>query len=113
MNPIRPLVWFAFVTTFFWLNATAPRSEASGNDKNISQAEAKRIALAKVPGGIVQSAKLEKEGLALLWSVDVKMPNSGNITEVHIAANTGKIISVQIETPAEQAAEAAADKKKK
>ena len=78
----------------------------------ISEQEAVRIAVSKVPGGTVESAKLEKEGKNLLWSVDVKMPNSKNITEVHIEAKTGKVISVQVETPEQQAAEAAADRKK-
>ena len=80
--------------------------------KPISQQEATRIALSKVPGGSIESAKLEKEGATLLWSVDVKIPDSKNITEVHIEAQTGKVLSVEIETPAQQAAEIAADKRK-
>ena len=79
---------------------------------SISRDEAVRIALSKVPGGTLESAKLEKEGKTMLWSVDVKMPDLTNITEVHIEASTGKVMSVDIETPAQQAAEAAADKKK-
>ena len=90
----------------------AAASDANKPSSVLSQAEATRIALSKVPGGIVESAKLEKEGKMVLWSIDVKMPNSKNITEVHIEASSGKILSIQIETPAQQAAEAAADKGK-
>ena len=79
----------------------------------LSKADAQRIALAKVPGGTIESAKLEKEGSSNFWSVDVKMPNSRNITEVHIEAKSGRVISVEVETPAQQAAESAADKKAK
>ena len=41
------------------------------------------------------------------------MPESINITEVQVDAKTGKIVSPQVETPAEQAKEAEADKKAK
>ena len=94
----------------FSVNAFA--GEAPKPLNPISQQEARRIALSKVPGGSIESAKLEKEGATLLWSVDVKIPGSKNITEVHIEAQTGKVLSVEIETPAQQAAEIAADKKK-
>lgn len=80
--------------------------------KPISKQEAASIAVSKVPDGKVESAKFEKEGKSFLWSVDVKMPNSKNVAEVHIEASTGKVISVQVETPEQQADEAAADRKK-
>ena len=76
----------------------------------LSQADAEKIALSKVPGGVIETAKLETENRKQIWSVDVKMPKTKNITEIHINALTGKIISVQIETPAQQAKEAAADR---
>lgn len=95
-----------------FLCTSAFADEATQPLKTISRQDATRIALAKVPGGSIESAKLEKEGAAILWSVDVKMPRSKNITEVHIEAHTGKVISVEIETSAQQAAEVAADKRK-
>ena len=102
------------ITLCIWnIGAWAASGEATKPSNVLSQEEAKRIALSKVPGGIVESAKLEKEGKSVLWSVDVKMPNSKNITEVHIEASSGSVLSVQIETPAQQAAEAAADKGKR
>ena len=41
------------------------------------------------------------------------MPKSKNITEVQVDAKTGKIVSTQVETPEDQAKEAAADKLEK
>lgn len=75
------------------------------------QAEARKLALGKVPGGKVKSAELEREHGALIWSFDIAMPNTGNITEVAVDARTGKISGVEIETPEKQAKEAGEDRK--
>jgi hypothetical protein len=81
--------------------------------QRISRAEAEKTALARVPGGKTISGKLEKEKGRQVWSFDISMPGSRNITEVWIDARTGEVIGTQIETPAEQAKEAAAEKKAK
>ena len=96
---------------FCCASVSAMAAESPAQKMPISREEATRIALSRVPGGTIESAKLEVEGKNTLWSVDVKMPRSKNITEVHIEAHTGKVISVQIETPGQQAAEAIADKR--
>jgi uncharacterized membrane protein YkoI len=79
----------------------------------ITQAEAAKTALAKVPHGVIKAAELEKEHGKLIWSFDISMPKSKNITEVQVDAKTGKIVSTEVETPKDQAKEAAADKKEK
>ena len=79
----------------------------------ITQEEAAKTALAKVPNGKIKSAELEKEHGKLVWSFDISMPKSRNITEVQVDAKTGKIVSVEVETPKQQAEEAAGDKKEK
>lgn len=94
-------------------DAATPIANAVEIKSAISQADAEKIALSKVPGGIIETAKLETESKKKIWSVDVKMPKSKNITEVHIDALTGNVMSVQIETPAQQAKEAAADRSQK
>ena len=81
--------------------------------QRISGAEAEKIALARVPGGKTISGKLEKEKGRQVWSFDISMPASRNITEVWVDARTGEVVSTQIETPAQQAKEAAAEKKAK
>ena len=79
----------------------------------ITQKEATKTALTKVPNGKIESAELEKEHGKLIWSFDISIPNSTDITEVQVNAKTGKIVSTKVETPKDQAKEAAADKKQK
>jgi Peptidase propeptide and YPEB domain len=77
----------------------------------ISMKKAKAIALKKVPGGKIESAELENEGGKLIYSFDIKA-RSG-ITEVNVDAMNGKIVAVQNESPAKEAAEKKAEQKKK
>jgi len=77
----------------------------------VTEAKAQKTALAKVPGGSIKSSELEKERGKLIWSFDIAMPKSRNVTEVQVDAKTGKVVSTQIETPADQAKEATADEK--
>ena len=77
------------------------------------RAEAQKRALALVPGGSTISGNLERANGRLVWSFDIRMPRMKNITEVHVDAHTGAVVSKTIETPAEQAKEADAEKKKK
>lgn len=79
----------------------------------ITQEEAAKTALAKVPNGKIKSAELEKEHGKLIWSFDIATPKSKNITEVQVDAKAGKIVSTQIETAKDQANEAAAEKKER
>jgi len=68
----------------------------------ITKAEATKIALAKVPNGKIVDSELEEENGKLVWSFDIATPGTKNITEVQVNAVTGEIISVEIETPADQ-----------
>jgi hypothetical protein len=79
----------------------------------ISQADAQQTALAKVPNGTVKDGELEKEGGKLIWSFDIATPGSQDITEVAVDAISGAVVSVEKETPADQAKEKAADAKEK
>ena len=79
----------------------------------IDKQHAQKIALTKAPGGAVQSGELEREHGHLVWSFDISNPKSRNVTEVQVDAITGKIVHVASENPAQQAAEAKADKAKK
>src|SRR5437868_6417229 len=82
--------------------ASQARLEAKAK---VSRAEAEKIALAKVKDGRIVEGELEKEHRKLIWSFDIATPGSKNITEVHVDAKTGKVISVETETPADQAKE--------
>jgi uncharacterized membrane protein YkoI len=92
--------------------AEAQPSEAQlVKEAKVAKSQAEKTALTKVPDGIVKSAELEKEHGLLIWSFDIAKPGTKNITEVQVDAKTGKIASVQTETPKDQAKEAAADKR--
>jgi uncharacterized membrane protein YkoI len=69
----------------------------------ITMAEARAIALKKAPGK-VKSAELEKEHGKLIYSFDIATSKKA-ITEVNVDAMNGKIVAVQQETPAQEAAE--------
>ncbi len=79
----------------------------------ITRVQAEQTALGKVPGGKITAGELEEEHGLLIWSFDIASPHSKNITEVQVNAKTGKIANLQVETPKDQANEAAADKKAK
>jgi hypothetical protein len=72
----------------------------------ITEAEATRTALAKVPGGTVKEAELENEHGKLVWSFDIATAGSKDITEVQVDAVSGAVVSVDVESPADQAKEA-------
>jgi hypothetical protein len=82
-------------------------------EARLSQARAEKIALRRAPGGKVKSGELEREKGHLVWSFDIGSTTSGNITEVLVDAKSGQIVSVQTETPRDQAAEARADRARK
>ncbi len=96
----------SFAVTFA---ASAVSPEALKAQAKVPETDARATALARVPGGAVQSAELEIEHGKLVWSFDIKTPKSFNVVEVQVDAKTGRIVSRKIETPAEQAKEAKAD----
>lgn len=98
---------FALATSSF----AAPSEAELMKQAKITKAEAEKIALAKVPHGKIQSAEIENEHYALVWSFDIAKPGSKDITEVLVNAKTGKIVEISTETPKAQAKERAEDKK--
>jgi peptidase YpeB-like protein len=95
-------------------NLWAQQSEAELlKQARVTKHQAKRIALARVKGGTIKSAELEKENGVLIWSFDVAQPGKKDVSEVWVDATTGKITKVDVETPITQKKEAAEDKAKK
>ena len=86
--------------------------EALKAEAKISEADAKQTALAKVPNGTIKEGELEKEKGRLIWSFDIAIPDSKDIKEVNVDAITGAVVSVETETPEQQAKEKAEDAKK-
>ena len=87
---------------------SGPQSELRAQAK-ITETKARQIALSQVPKGTVKSIELENEKGLLIWSVDLALPDTRNITEVGIDAKTGAVVAVDIETPQDQEKEKAED----
>ena len=75
----------------------------------ITPAQAKAAAVKKIPG-TTQSAKYEFEDGHWQYAVIVKDKN-GDLYEAEVNAATGRVTATEKTTPAEEASEAAADKK--
>ena len=94
-------------------SAKAAEKAKSKLQAKITKAEAKKTALAKVPKGKVKEGELEEENGKLVWSFDIASPGTKDITEVHVDAVTGEVVSTEKETPADQKKEKKEDAKKK
>lgn len=102
------------VSLFAGLSLTsAPAAEESQAslkaEAKITRTEAQKTALAKVENGKIKSAEIEREHGKLIWSFDIAMPGTKNIKEVQVDAKTGKVVSIAVETPEDQAREANED----
>ena len=69
-------------------------------------------AQAKVPSGKIVSAEIEEENGKLLFSFDLRTEGKTGIDEVNVDAIDGAVLSVQHETPKDEARERATDRKK-
>lgn len=77
----------------------------------ITMEQARAIALKKAPG-TVKSAELENEHGKLIYSFDIAT-SAKTITEVNVDAMNGKIVAVQQENAAKEAAEKKQEAKEK
>jgi hypothetical protein len=115
MKQIRSLVVsFAFVGAFRLSSVAlgAPSEAELIKEAKVSKAQAEKTALARVRNGAIKSEELEREHGRLIWSFDIGTNGTRNITEVQVDAKNGKIVSVQTESPRDQAKEAAGEKSK-
>ena len=115
MRPIKAsIIALALAAGCTPFNLWAQQSEAELlKQARVTKHQAKKIALAKVKHGTIKSAELEKENAVLIWSFDVAQPGKKDLTEVWVDATTGKITSVDVETPLTEKKEVAEDKVKK
>jgi hypothetical protein len=114
MKTMPRLLAIAIATAGFASLAVAatPSGHASlASQARLTRPAAERIALAKVPSGVVESAELEQEHGTLVWSFDIATPGSKDIHEVLVDAKSGAIVASEIETPHAQAQERAADRR--
>jgi uncharacterized membrane protein YkoI len=64
----------------------------------VSDADARRAALSRIPGGKIVQAELEEEDGKLIYSFDIRVEGQAGIEEVHVDARTGLVISQEHET---------------
>ena len=98
------------------VNAAPKKAETQADlqkEAKISMDKAREIALTKVKDGKIESGELEREHGKLIYSFDIKAPGKSGITEVNVNAITGKIVAVQVENAAKEAAEKKQEAKEK
>ena len=79
----------------------------------IGEAEARATAIGRAPGGKVKSHELEQEHGKLIYSYDIEVSGKSGVTEVNVDAMTGKVLSVEHETPKTERNEQAKEMKAK
>src|SRR5471032_660804 len=84
---------------------------AMEKEAKITMEQARKIALGKVKNGKIESGELEREHGKLIYSFDIKSPKG--VTEVNVNALDGKIVAVQHENAAKEAAEKKQEAKEK
>ena len=79
-------------------------------EAKISLEAARKTALAHVKDGTVRSEELEREHGKLLYSFDIASKGKTGVTEVHVDAMTGKVLSTHHESAATEKKEAKEEK---
>jgi peptidase YpeB-like protein len=78
----------------------------------ITQSQAEKAALAKVPAGKVKAAKLSQENGQPIWSIDILTPLTKRIVAIQVDARTGKVLSKLTEHPGDRAEDTAPSQNK-
>jgi hypothetical protein len=108
------IIALALAASWAPFNLWAQQSEAELlKQARVTKHQAKRIALARVKRGTIKCVELEKENGMLSWSIDVAQAGKKDLTDVWVDATTGKIISIEVETPTTEKEEVAEYKAQK
>ena len=91
----------------------ATTQAALRKEAKVSEAAARKTALAAVPGGKVQSHELERENGKLIYSYDIKVTGKPGVEEVNVDAKTGEIVAHEHEDANAEAKEKKAEAKAK
>jgi len=65
----------------------------------VGEDSALKIAMARMPGAMVQAVELENEHGHLIWSWELKLEGKRGIEEVNVDARDGSIVGVEHENP--------------
>ena len=87
------------------LGCAAGHANLKPSEPKVSGVDAEKIALAKVPNGTVTEREFEKEDGRLVWSFDIALRGTSDVTEVQVDAMTGEVVSIEKETVAQQQTE--------
>ncbi len=71
--------------------------KALESQAKVSKADAEKVAMTQAPTGTIKESELEKEHGKLVWSFDMAVPGSRDLTEVNVDAETGALVSVEQE----------------
>jgi uncharacterized membrane protein YkoI len=112
-KPALSLLALASVLTMSHAFAAEPSQAQLQAQAKISQEQATKTALARVPNGKVRSAELEREHGKLVWSFDLAQDGKAGATEIQVDALSGKIVSQKKESAAQEATEASNEGRKK
>ncbi|NML47166.1 hypothetical protein HHL11_25695 [Ramlibacter sp. G-1-2-2] len=112
-KPTLPILALAGAFTFSHAFAAEPSQAELQAQAKIGQDQATKTALARVPGGKVQSAELEREHGKLVWSFDLAQNGKSGVTEIQVDALTGKVVSQKKESAAQEASEATKEAQEK
>jgi hypothetical protein len=66
-------------------------------DPTITVGAARKLALARVPGGKIQEEDLEQEKGRQVYSFEISSPGKSGVQEVLVDANDGQVLSVEPE----------------
>jgi len=92
-------MWMSALLAGLLLGCASEKQAKLEGQARISKPEAEKIALTRAPNGTIKEGELEKEKGRLIWSFDIATPDSKNITEVQVDAQTGQVVAIEQETP--------------
>jgi len=115
MKPIaRRVIALALVTSWTPLDSWAQQDETELlKQARITKYQAEKIALTRVKRGAIKCVELERENGVLIWSVDIAQPPKKDLTDIWVDATTGKITTVELESPLIEKREVAEQKAEK
>jgi len=87
----------------------ATSQAALRKEAKIAEADARKTALAAVPGGKVQSHELERENGRLIYSYDIKVAGKSGVEEINVDAKSGEIVAHEHEDAKAEAKEKKAE----
>jgi len=108
------VIALALVTSWTPLDSWAQQDETELlKQARITKYQAEKIALTRVKRGAIKCVELERENGVLIWSVDIAQPPKKDLTDIWVDATTGKITTVELESPLIEKREVAEQKAEK